>query len=250
MPSAAIPSARTSSPVYAGSSEGMSGKPRARQSGSAHLVADPRPGAHLRPGQLLRPQAHEPLHVVSINRRFLSIRHLRSAPTLRARDPDERSHLSNNTPASGLDERNRHRRSLLWRLSAMTKQKSARGRSARSEVVRSESGAKLCGMAASAARAGAAGVPVDGRSLRHITGRDLRDTRSRGRGERRPHAGGVSASGSACGRSASRASACRCGHRARMISPVRHPSTLRWNADAILRMGTGMRPGLKSPNCS
>src|SRR4051794_20871680 len=35
-----------------------------------------------------------------------------------------------------------------------------------------------------------------------------------------------------------------------MISPPRHPSTLRWKADAIVRMGTGVRPGLKGPNCS
>jgi hypothetical protein len=40
-----------------------------------HVVADPRPGAHLRPCQLLRPQAHEPLHVVGIQGWFLSIRH-------------------------------------------------------------------------------------------------------------------------------------------------------------------------------
>src|SRR5687768_1479029 len=47
-------------------------------------------------------------------------------------------------------------------------------------IVRSESGAKLRGTAASAARAGAAGVPVDARSPRHITGRVLWDTWSRG----------------------------------------------------------------------
>jgi EmrB/QacA subfamily drug resistance transporter len=44
--------------------------------------------------------------------------------------------------------------------------------------------------------------------------------------------------------------ASRIGHQARMISPVRHPSTLRWKADAIVCMGTGLRPGLKGPNCS
>jgi hypothetical protein len=31
-----------------------------------HLVADLGPGAHLRPGQLLGPEAHEPLHVVDV----------------------------------------------------------------------------------------------------------------------------------------------------------------------------------------
>ena len=45
-------------------------------------------------------------------------------------------------------------------------------------------------------------------------------------------------------------SACRFGHHARMISPVRHPSMLRWKADAISSIGTGARPGLKGPNCS
>lgn len=34
------------------------------------------------------------------------------------------------------------------------------------------------------------------------------------------------------------------GHHARMISPVRHPSTLRTKADAIVGIGTGRRPGL------
>jgi hypothetical protein len=48
-------------------------------------------------------------------------------------------------------------------------------------------------------RAGAAGVPVDAPSPRHITGRVLRDTRSRGRRERRPYPGGVPARGSTCG---------------------------------------------------
>jgi hypothetical protein len=32
-----------------------------------------------------------------------------------------------------------------------------------------------------------------------------------------------------------------------MISPVRHPSMLRWKADAISSIGTGARPGLKGP---
>jgi hypothetical protein len=40
-----------------------------------HVVAYPRPGAHLRPGQVLRPQADKPLHVVGIKGRFLSLRH-------------------------------------------------------------------------------------------------------------------------------------------------------------------------------
>ena len=48
----------------------------------------------------------------------------------------------------------------------------------------------------------------------------------------------------------SSSASCRYGHHARMISPVRHPSTLRWNACAMLPIGTGARPGLKRPNCS
>ena len=32
---------------------------------------------------------------------------------------------------------------------------------------------------------------------------------------------------------------CACGYQARMISPVRHPSTLRWKAAAIASIGTG-----------
>jgi hypothetical protein len=65
-----------------------------------------------------------------------------------------------------------------------------------SPVVRSDGGAKLRGTAASAPKAGAAGVPVEAPSPRHITGRVLRDTRSRGRRERRAYAGGVPARGS------------------------------------------------------
>ena len=35
-----------------------------------------------------------------------------------------------------------------------------------------------------------------------------------------------------------------------MVSPVRHPSTLRTKAAPIVGMGTGMRPGLNRANCS
>jgi hypothetical protein len=44
--------------------------------------------------------------------------------------------------------------------------------------------------------AGAAGVPVDAPSLRHLTGRVLRDTRCRHRRAKAPYRGGVSATGS------------------------------------------------------
>jgi hypothetical protein len=35
-----------------------------------------------------------------------------------------------------------------------------------------------------------------------------------------------------------------------MVSPVRHPSTLRTKAAPMVGMGTGMRPGLNRANCS
>jgi hypothetical protein len=90
----------------------------------------------------------------------------------------------------------------------MGKEASARGWVGLLVLVLSKSGAKLRGTAASPTRAGAAGVPVDVPSPRHITGRVLRDARSRGRGERRPYAGGVPARGSACRTAASYALGC------------------------------------------
>jgi hypothetical protein len=48
----------------------------------------------------------------------------------------------------------------------------------------------------------------------------------------------------------SRLPGCARGYQARMISPVRHPSTLRAKAAAIAGMGTGVRPGLNWPNCA
>jgi Transposase, Mutator family len=48
--------------------------------------------------------------------------------------------------------------------------------------------------------AGAGGVPFETPTPRHITGRVVRDTRGRGRRERRAYAGGVRARGSACGK--------------------------------------------------